>query len=610
MEKFSGNSCWKMERSGAGGGGPWKVARTDSFNCTESKMEMGSVTDDNQYHLMRNSGRSSSSFVSEDRLAVSPANSNSTPTEAIVFGHESSAACEGRLYRSDSVISPGGTVGERCSLPVPFHLHHYKPAGMMPPLPLCFPPMGRGEMGMVTAVRSSPFSPSQWRELEQQALIFKYMTAGIPVPSDLLLTFRKSLPPFGAVAGSSPYHHLPHTTLTSWSPFQMGYGGNVDPEPGRCRRTDGKKWRCSRDVVPDQKYCERHMHRGRHRGSRKPVEGYTATTTSTTSNLRHSSTSGRKDLSLSSADGNQFQHFSVQHSGGGGHGGPSPSATVNETKDCRYLNGIKGEDDILSAKVSGSNEWRVAPKYNGSSSSPQLKSLMGQQFGLMSEGNQAENFDTKQHQHSFLGVCSNRRYGTIQESGQEERPLRHFLDDWPRSDTEESSRSKQNNSTTQLSISIPSATNSWSPRGKLSLSPLKLTMSGDGNEEDPIGMDPVEMGLGVGMNMNMDVEERHDRPHSWIPIAWENNPIGLLGPLAEVLQSSTPGGNKPGLNLMEEDNNNNNNNKSEELRERQSSGSCFESSPTGVLQKTFGCVSDTNSAATSKTDSSSQIASS
>lgn len=45
----------------------------------------------------------------------------------------------------------------------------------------------------------------------------------------------------------------------------------VDPEPGRCRRTDGKKWRCGKSVVPDQKYCGQHMHRGRQR-SRKPVE--------------------------------------------------------------------------------------------------------------------------------------------------------------------------------------------------------------------------------------------------------------------------------------------------------------------------------------------------
>ena len=45
----------------------------------------------------------------------------------------------------------------------------------------------------------------------------------------------------------------------------------MDLEPRRCRRIDGKKWRCSKDVVPDQKYCERHMHRGRQR-SRKPME--------------------------------------------------------------------------------------------------------------------------------------------------------------------------------------------------------------------------------------------------------------------------------------------------------------------------------------------------
>ena len=57
-----------------------------------------------------------------------------------------------------------------------------------------------------------------------------------------------------------------------WGSFHLGFSGNTDPEPGRCRRTDGKKWRCSRDAVANQKYCERHLNRGRHR-SRKPVEG-------------------------------------------------------------------------------------------------------------------------------------------------------------------------------------------------------------------------------------------------------------------------------------------------------------------------------------------------
>ena len=53
--------------------------------------------------------------------------------------------------------------------------------------------------------------------------------------------------------------------------FNLRLSSSTDPEPGRCRRTDGKKWRCSRDVAPNHKYCERHMHRGRPR-SRKPVE--------------------------------------------------------------------------------------------------------------------------------------------------------------------------------------------------------------------------------------------------------------------------------------------------------------------------------------------------
>uniref|UniRef100_A0A3Q7HWU0 Growth-regulating factor n=2 Tax=Solanum lycopersicum TaxID=4081 RepID=A0A3Q7HWU0_SOLLC len=118
------------------------------------------------------------------------------------------------------------------------------------------------------------FSLAQWQELELQALIYKHMLAGAPVPHELLYLIKKSL------SNSSPYynmsqqyHHYQQAMLHS------GYWGrtNMDPEPGRCRRTDGKKWRCSRDVVSGHKYCERHVHRGRNR-SRKPVEIPTTTT--------------------------------------------------------------------------------------------------------------------------------------------------------------------------------------------------------------------------------------------------------------------------------------------------------------------------------------------
>ncbi|KAI5425541.1 growth-regulating factor 3 [Lathyrus oleraceus] len=114
----------------------------------------------------------------------------------------------------------------------------------------------------------SHFSLSQWQELELQALIFRYMLVGASVPPELLQPIKKSLLHSSPYFLHHPLQHYPPAAL-----LQTGYWGRgaMDPEPGRCRRTDGKKWRCSRDVVAGQKYCERHMHRGRNR-SRKPVE--------------------------------------------------------------------------------------------------------------------------------------------------------------------------------------------------------------------------------------------------------------------------------------------------------------------------------------------------
>jgi hypothetical protein len=64
---------------------------------------------------------------------------------------------------------------------------------------------------------------------------------------------------------------LPSNAVT-WRPVYQGFiNTDSDPEPGRCRRTDGKKWRCSKEAMAEHKYCERHINRNRHR-SRKPVE--------------------------------------------------------------------------------------------------------------------------------------------------------------------------------------------------------------------------------------------------------------------------------------------------------------------------------------------------
>ncbi|CAN1134905.1 Growth-regulating factor 4 [Linum perenne] len=149
------------------------------------------------------------------------------------------------------------------------HLHNnHNPSSATPALPLFAD--STSTTRFPTTRMGSYFSLAQWQELELQALIYRYMLAGTSVPPELLHPIKKSLL---LLQDTSPSYFLHHYPYQPSSLMQGGYWGRaaMDPEPGRCRRTDGKKWRCSRDVVVGQKYCERHVHRGRNR-SRKPVE--------------------------------------------------------------------------------------------------------------------------------------------------------------------------------------------------------------------------------------------------------------------------------------------------------------------------------------------------
>ncbi|KAL3818147.1 hypothetical protein ACJIZ3_004052 [Penstemon smallii] len=100
------------------------------------------------------------------------------------------------------------------------------------------------------------FTFMQRQELEHQSLIYTYMEAGIPIPSYLIFPIWKCFA-----------DHQYYPNLLGYNALYCGViKGSMDNEPGRCRRTDGKKWRCSKNVAnPGQKYCHNHMHRGRHR---------------------------------------------------------------------------------------------------------------------------------------------------------------------------------------------------------------------------------------------------------------------------------------------------------------------------------------------------------
>ncbi|CAH8363264.1 unnamed protein product [Eruca vesicaria subsp. sativa] len=235
------------------------------------------------------------------------------------------------------------------------------------------------------------FSWSQWQELELQALIYRYMLAGAAVPQELLLPIKKSL----LHLSPSYFLHHPLQHLSHYQPaWYMGKGA-MDPEPGRCRRTDGKKWRCSRDVFPGHKYCERHMHRGRNR-SRKPVEtpNVNATTT-TTAPIAPASAPAAATASL----------FAF---GGGEEVG-------------------RGESSCFFFSGSGS-----------SNSSSELLNL-------------SQSSELKQGSNNKRPFESHNGFGNNSSDGG--HTLRHFFDDWPRSKADNSSSPMS--STTCLSISTP-----------------------------------------------------------------------------------------------------------------------------------------------------------
>ncbi|KAG7567340.1 Glutamine-Leucine-Glutamine QLQ [Arabidopsis thaliana x Arabidopsis arenosa] len=342
---------------------------------------------------------------------------------------------------------------------------------------------------LLTGVKG-PFSLTQWAELEQQALIYKYITANVPVPSSLLLSLKKSFFPYGSLPPNS----------FGWGSFHLGFsGGNMDPEPGRCRRTDGKKWRCSRDAVPDQKYCERHINRGRHR-SRKPVEGQNGHNTNAAAASAAASTAaavskaaaGTSAIAMRGSDNNNSLAAAI-----GTHHHANNQST-----------------DSLANRVQNSRGASVFPAtINLQSKETHPKQSNNPfEFGLIS----SDSLLNPSHKQASYANSSKGFGSYLDFSNQAKHVGNHHNDDsWPE---------ELKSDWTQLSMSIPMAPSS-PVQDKLALSPLRLS-----REFDPA----IHMGLGV----NTEFLEPEKKTNNWIPISWGNN-NSMGGPLGEVLNSTT-----------------------------------------------------------------------
>ncbi|XP_058080788.1 growth-regulating factor 6-like [Magnolia sinica] len=429
-----------------------------------------------------------------------------------------------------------------------------------------------GMHGVLAGVRG-PFTPSQWMELEHQALIYKYLNANVPIPSNLLIPIRKSLNPSG-FSGFSAGSFRPNTW--GWGSFHLGFTGNTDPEPGRCRRTDGKKWRCSRDAVADQKYCERHMNRGRHR-SRKPVEGQIGHASSgmaaaTKAMAIASSAASAASISCP-ANSDALAHQQTKSLQTGADPSVTPMSRI-------LMNKSNVDDRIQDSQTLSMLSSIPLKSKEVQFTIPKEHLAFEEEYSKMESGLVSSNSLLNMQRSSYVESGNFHTSHDLNDREPQSHPFRHFIDDWPKSRSDHSAITwpevdEVRSDRTQLSISIPvtssdfSSSTSSPTQEKLTLSPLKLSRE----------FDPVQMGLGVGGTLN----DAAQRQASWIPISWETS---MGGPLGEALNNAnnTPTDQKysaSALNLM---------------TEGWDASPRLRSSPTDVLQKTtFTSISNSSS---------------
>ncbi|XP_022724455.1 growth-regulating factor 5-like [Durio zibethinus] len=328
---------------------------------------------------------------------------------------------------------------------------------------------------MISARNRCPFTPTQWQELEHQALIFKYMVSGVPIPPELIFSVKTSL---DSSLASGLFSHQP----IGWGCFQVGFGRKADPEPGRCRRTDGKKWRCSKEAYPDSKYCERHMHRGRNR-SRKPVEvnstaaactttptatpilspSFSSISISTSSNCSLPSSSSFSFSPLSSSpiapeiynhhNSNQttpLNPFFYSHSSTSTRPPGSGLSVQSDTSPhhfldsgtgiphrYRFVHGTREGVDERSFFPEASGSVRVVPDSYQPLTVSSYKSYLQSEFqGIHDIGSKQR--QQQQEQHCFvLGTdIKSGRPIKLEKDDETQKPVHQFFGDWPPRNTE------------------------------------------------------------------------------------------------------------------------------------------------------------------------------
>lgn len=362
---------------------------------------------------------------------------------------------------------------------------------------------------------SGAFTLSQRMELKQQMLIFNYIWANVPIPTNLLSSLMGGLSP-AWVSLCSTGSLRPNAAW--WGYFHPGYVGNADPEPGRCRRTDGKKWRCSRDAVPDQKYCERHINRGRHR-SRKPVEGHgdharrTIPGVTNPTSVSAVPSGGQSSNSLTVARHQIQIPPATAKASSSQFWLPAGGTAANDHKD-----GARDHSVLTSTTKSFDSMFTTSKNYDPLSET----SSLGLNTGNILKGQLKGSFLANNNFVTSLGIHG--------QQSQQSQIIDHFIDDWPPSRSESSNLiwpcvEGMQSERTQLSMLLPLPTQDF---------------SSSTSSPAPERLSPLHMGLGL-----MGVPDERNSIMKWRSAPWETSTAAsaaMGGPLGEALTStsSTP----------------------------------------------------------------------
>ncbi|KAL5738724.1 hypothetical protein ACOSP7_031485 [Xanthoceras sorbifolium] len=438
-------------RKSDGGGGGSTTDESNLFPCKKKKMMMMVHDHQDNHHCP---------FPSDDSSWRGDGGCGGDVVGGPTCSYNSRPKTSSSSSSGGDIIGGGGVSGAAVKTLQPFDI------GAVPQTSFKSP----GGL-MATASIGFPFTNAQWKELERQAMIYKYMMASLPVPPQLLFPFLRN-PPL-----SSP----PPLLGGGLNLIRFSNGGDL--EPGRCRRTDGKKWRCSRDVAPDQKYCERHLHRGRHR-SRKPVE------------LPPKNNNNKKTRLESNPPPPPSSSTSQ-----------SPSSITQPYNHVKSLEKVSGFESLEQQRcldwMMKREQWQGASVYNQNLNC----------YADFSGGKDSMFIN----QDLVVSLENQHQAGT---------PIRGFIDAWSNGVSEPHHHHHNSNN---------------SSNGNLPLSPLSLSMGGTATTtnttiDDEMGR--VQMGLGV-IQTSQDHERCTKLPFSsWLPpVSWASSTPG--GPLAEVLRPST-----------------------------------------------------------------------